>query len=207
MQIIEQHHRATSAVEPIVARVRPVDLGLPTPCAGWDLRTLLEHMTGQDHGFAAAVRAGDGADVDAAAFAPRPLGADPVATVAAAAAEVDAAFGEAAADPGRTVWMAEFGGRFGLEQIAGFHLIDALVHGWDVAVTLGVAVDYDEELVAAGLAQAEQVPSGPFREQPGSPFAPALADAGGADPWERTLALLGRDPMWSPYGAGRAAGR
>ncbi|GAA1261449.1 TIGR03086 family metal-binding protein [Pseudonocardia aurantiaca] len=204
MEIIDRHRRATAAARIALARLRPVDLGLPTPCAGWDLRDLLEHMTGQDHGFAAAVRAGSTADVDAGAFAALPLGPDPARTSAAAADDLVAAFAEAAADPGRSVWLPEFGRRFPLEQVAGFHLIDTLVHGWDVAVTLGIALDYDDDLVAAGLEQAERVPDGEFREQPGSPFARALADTGGSDPWERTLALLGRDPTWSPYRASGA---
>src|SRR5918998_123137 len=110
--IVELHRRAVAGIRPVLEPLDAADLARPTPCAGWDLRALLEHMTGQDHGFAAAVRAGDTADVDATAFAPRPLGPDPVATQPAAAAEADAAFGEAADAPGRTVWLAEFGRRF-----------------------------------------------------------------------------------------------
>jgi uncharacterized protein (TIGR03086 family) len=204
VEIIDQHRRATAAAATALARVRPIDLGLPTPCTGWDLQALLEHMTGQDHGFAAAVRAGSTADVDASAFAPRPLGSDPARTYAATADDLVAAFAEVAIDPARTAWLPEFGRRFPLEQVAGFHLVDTLVHGWDVAVALGIAVDYDDDLVAAGLEQAERVPDGAFREQPRAAFAPALAGAGASDPWERTLALLGRDPMWSPHRAGGA---
>ncbi|GAA3099536.1 TIGR03086 family metal-binding protein [Pseudonocardia yunnanensis] len=197
MEIIALHHRAVAAVAPILARVRPIDLGLPTPCTGWDLRVLLEHMTGQDHGFAAAVRAGDETDVDIAAFAPRPLEDDPAAAATTSSAAAGAAFTEAATDPARTVWLAEFRQRLPLEQVAGFHLIDTLVHGWDVAVTLGLAVDYDDDLIAAGLTVAERVPTGAFRELPESPFAPAL-EASGSDRWERTLTLLGRNPLWTP---------
>jgi uncharacterized protein (TIGR03086 family) len=153
-------------------------------------------MTGQDHGFAAAVRAGNETDVDVAAFAPRPLGDHPAAAAIASAATAGAAFTEAATDPARTVWLAEFRHRLPLEQVASFHLIDTLVHGWDVAVTLGLALDYDDDLVAAGLTVAERVPTGAVRERPESPFAPAL-QAAGPGRWEQTLALLGRDPSWT----------
>ena len=203
MEIIALHRRATAAVTPILARVRPVDLGLPTPCTGWDLRALLEHMTGQDHGFAAAVRAGGETDVAVTEFAPRPLGDHPAEAAAAALATVAGAFDAADADPSRSVWLSEFRNRFPVEQVAGFHLIDTLVHGWDVAASLGIAVDYDDDLVAAGLAVAERVPTGALREQPGSPFGPALA-TGGPDHWDRTLTLLGRDPAWSPAGTSSA---
>jgi uncharacterized protein (TIGR03086 family) len=108
-----------------------------------------------------------------------------------------AAVAPVATDPARTVGLAEFGRRFPLAQVVEFHLLDVLVHGWDVAAALGIAVDYDEDLVTAVLAVAEAVPSGPLREDPRSPFAPARAQPG-TDPWDRTLALLGRDPMWTP---------
>ncbi|MFL6118649.1 TIGR03086 family metal-binding protein [Actinophytocola sp.] len=182
--IRELHRRAVEAIRPVLTRVRPADLDRPTPCAGWDLRTLLAHMTGQDRGFAAAALA----DVSAEAFAP----ADPE-TWAAGAAVVVAAF--AAADPARSVLLPEFGDRrFPLDTVIGFHLLDTLVHGWDVAATLGTPTDYDDELLTAVRQQAERVPGGAARTAPGAAFAPALPTA--ADGWAGTLALLGRDPNW-----------
>lgn len=183
--IVELHRRAIDAVRPIVARVG--DLDVPTPCDGWDLRTLLAHMTGQDYGFAAAVLD----DVTVEAFAPRD---DPWEGGADA---VVAAF--AKADPERQVLLPEFNGmRFPLATVVGFHLVDTLVHGWDVAASIGLDVGYDDELVAAGLEQAERVPGGAVRTAPGAPFAPILPGADEQTGWPRTLALLGRDPNWRP---------
>jgi uncharacterized protein (TIGR03086 family) len=178
----------------------PADLDRSTPCAGWDLRALLEHMTGQDHGFAAAVRAAHaGGEVDVSAFAPGPLGASPAATLAAGLDEVVAAFTAGAESP---VLLPEFGARLPLRTVAGMHLVDTLVHGWDVAAALGVQVDYaaklDPEVVAAALAMSEQIPDDASREAPGAPFGHALAAPADADPWMRTLTLLGRDPAWQP---------
>jgi uncharacterized protein (TIGR03086 family) len=186
--IRDLHLRSLDAIRPIVTRIRPADLERQTPCEGWDLRALLAHMTGQDRGFAAAVLA----DVPEEAFAPR----EPtVEAWTSGAAVVVAAF--AAADPGRLVLLPEFGGRrFPLDVVVGFHLLDTLVHGWDVAATLGIDVAYDEDLRAAALAQAELVPTGAVRTAPGAPFAPVLPSAEGATGWARTLALLGRDPQW-----------
>ena len=200
--ILELHRRAVAGVRPVVDRVSPADLDLPTPCAGWDLRTLLEHMTGQDHGFAAAVRAArTGGEVDVAAFAPRPLGPTPAATVAAGLDEVVAAFA-AAADLEARVLLPEFGTRLPLPIVAGMHLVDTLVHGWDVAAALGAQADYgaglDTEVVAAALAMSEQVPDDASREAPGAPFGHALTAPADADPWTRTLTRLGRDPAWQP---------
>src|SRR5690242_16489719 len=38
----------------LVAGLTPEDLALPTPCDGWDLGTLLAHMTVHHQGFAGA---------------------------------------------------------------------------------------------------------------------------------------------------------
>jgi uncharacterized protein (TIGR03086 family) len=199
--IFALHRRATATVLLVVGAVRPAHLDRPTPCAGWDLRALLEHMTGQDHGFAAAVRATlAGSDVDVAAFAPRPLGQSPATSHAAGAGGVVAAFTEAAGLE-RPVLLPEFGTRLPLPIVAGMHVVDTVVHGWDVAATLGSQADYgthlDADVVAAALEMAEQVPDGPAREASGAPFGPVLAEPAEADAWTRTLALLGRDPAWA----------
>jgi uncharacterized protein (TIGR03086 family) len=198
--ILELHRRSVTGIRPVVDRVTPADLGRPTPCAGWDLRALLEHMTGQDQGFAAAVRATHAAgEVDVSAFAPRPLGASPAATLTAGLDEVVAAFAAGAESP---VLLPEFDARLPLRTVAGMHLVDTLVHGWDVAAALGVQADYaaklDPEVVAAALAMSEQIPDDVSREAPGAPFGHALAATADADPWTRTLTLLGRDPAWQP---------
>ena len=197
--IVELHRRTVAGIGPVLARVDPADLARPTPCTGWDLRALLEHMTGQDHGFAAAVRAArTGGEVDVAAFAPRPLGPSPAATLTAGLDEVVAAFAEGADG---LVLLPEFGARLPVPVIVQMHLIDTLVHGWDVAAALGVQADYverlDAEVVAAALAMSEQVPDDESREAPGAPFAHALPAPAGADPWTRVLTLLGRDPAWT----------
>ncbi|GLZ42537.1 TIGR03086 family metal-binding protein [Actinokineospora sp. NBRC 105648] len=190
MQIIlDLHRRSVEAIQPIIARIRPADLGRPTPCVGWDLRALQAHMIGQDHGFATAVAA----DVPVEAFAPREPS---LAAHRASCDRVVEAF--AAADPTRHVLLAEFENRrFPLRTVVGFHLLDTLVHGWDVAAALGTEVDYGGELLAAVHTQAELVPGGPARTGPGAAFAPGLPIAGTSTGWTRTLALLGRDPRWT----------
>jgi uncharacterized protein (TIGR03086 family) len=197
--IIELHRRSVTGTRPVVDRVTPADLGRPTPCAGWDLRALLEHMAGQDRGFAAAVRAaGVGDDVDVSAFAPHPLGPSPAATVADGLEEVVAAFSTGTDDP---VLLPEFDRRLPMPIIVQMHLIDTIVHGWDVAATLGMQAEYgsqlDPEVVAAALAMSEQIPDDEYRETPGASFAHALPAPQDADPWTRVLTLLGRDPAWT----------
>jgi uncharacterized protein (TIGR03086 family) len=196
---VELHRRAVAGIRPVLDRVEAADLGRPTPCAGWDLRALLEHMTGQDHGFAAAVRAAhDGGEVDVSEFAPRPLGP----SLTAGLDEVLAAFAAGADSP---VLLPEFGRRLPVAIVVQMHLVDTLVHGWDVAATLGVQDDYvaglDAEVVAAALAMCERIPDDESRDAPGASFAHALPAPADADPWTRTLTLVGRDPAWAPQAA------
>jgi uncharacterized protein (TIGR03086 family) len=183
--VLDLHRAAVDGLRSVVARVTPADLVRPTPCTGWDLRALLEHVAGQDRGFAAAVRAaGDGRDVAASAFAPHPLGQSPAAEVAAGLEDVVAAFG-ATSGLDRPVLLAEFDARLPLPVVAGMHLVDTLVHGWDVAAALDTQAQYGEELdpdvVAAALTIAERIPDDETREAPGAPFGHVVAvpaDAG-----------------------------
>ncbi len=199
--IFALHRAAVAGLRPVLARITPADLPNPTPCAGWDLRALLEHVVGQDRGFAAAVRAAvDGGDVTASDFAPRPLGPSPAADVTADLDAVVAAFA-AAAGVERPVLLAEFDVRLPLPVVAGMHLVDTLVHGWDVAAALDARAAYeaalDPDVVAAALAMAAQVPDDETRTAPGAPFGHPVAAPADASAWTRTLCLLGRDPAWT----------
>ena len=190
IDLISSNALAVRATVPVVARVRPSDMSLPTPCAEWDLGQLLAHMTVQHLGFAAAA-AGRGGDLDT--WQPRPMGDNPAQEYAQAAESVIAAF----AEPGvldRGLLLPEMTtqpipGRLAI----GFHLVDYVVHGWDVARTLGIAYEAPPEVLTAALPIAEAVPDGAARLAPGSVFAPRVPVAGD-DPLDRILALLGRDP-------------
>ncbi|MEV7214459.1 TIGR03086 family metal-binding protein [Kitasatospora cineracea] len=193
--------RALKTTRSLVDRVDAGMLHLPTPCGAWTLGQLLAHMTGQNHGFAAAARGGGR---DLADWADRPVGDDPGGAFAASAEEVTAAF----AEPGvleRDFWLPEVrdGGPFPARQAMGFHFLDYVVHGWDVAAALGIRPDFDPDLAAAVLPIAVHVPTGPARERPGAAFAPALpVPDPAADPLDQALRLLGRDPDWAAPHAG-----
>lgn len=183
------HRRALAAATPVLDGVRAADLAAPTPCAGWDLLALLGHVIGQNHGFAAAVEA---PDAPVSAFADRPPAPDGTAAAwAASAARLTAAFD--AADLDRRVLLAELSSenRFPVATVVGFHLLDTVVHAWDVATALDIPFRPDDELVAATLTVAKAVPTGATRQRPGATFAPVLPDDG-TDDWRHALALLGR---------------
>ncbi len=194
-----RHHRSAVLTSiDVVEKVRLHDLNRPTPCAGWNLVDLLAHMTVQHRGFAAAA-SGLGADPDVW----RPEGvraaviADPAGTYADAAhAVLDAFSADGASET--TFALPDFGpgATFPGTVAMDFHFIDYVVHGWDVAATLGIPYELPADVVSAALPLALFVPDGDFRAIDGAPFGPAV-DGESADDLERMLRHLGRRPRWS----------
>jgi len=194
--IRELDARAVRASVDAVSAITAADLGRPTPCSEWTLGALLAHMTVQHNGFAAAA-AGNGADPGVwKVSAPGP---DPVADYAIAAELVIAAF----AQPGvleRGFALPEIvpGMEFPAAQAISFHFVDYVVHGWDVARSLGEPYELDADLVEAALPVAAAVPEGERRLRPGAAFRPGLPQPADASPVDRVLAMLGRAPDWTP---------
>ncbi|WP_102925169.1 TIGR03086 family metal-binding protein [Streptomyces noursei] len=181
----------------LVNRLAPGDLARPTPCAGWDLAALLSHLTAQHRGFAAAAL---GRGQDLAHWVVRPLG-DDIATAVTryrhAAEDVLAAFATVD-DPDRPFALPEFTTERTVPaaRAMGFHLIDYVVHSWDLARTLDLPYAPGPELLDASLPIARAVPDGPNRLAAGSSFRPGLPVTEGAGEMDRILALLGRAPDW-----------
>jgi len=188
------HAQAVRDSETLVQQVTPGDLPRPTPCSAWTLADLLAHMTAQHHGFAAAAR-GEGREL--AHWAVRPLGTDPVGEYTAAAEKVTAAFATVEG-PDQVFALSEFsaGRTFRAARAIGFHLIDYVVHSWDVARTLGLAYAPAPELLRAALPIARAVPDDDARLAPGSAFQPGLTADEDADTLEQILTALGRSPQW-----------
>jgi uncharacterized protein (TIGR03086 family) len=184
------HFRALADCTAVIAGIEQADLARDTPCAGWNLGTLLGHCIGQNHGFSTAVENGDAPD---AAYAHRVVDA---ATLQPAWREsvsrLTTAF--AAADPDRVIRLAEFTprDRYPLSVVIGFQLLDTVVHTWDIATALEQNFRQADELIDATLRLARLVPQTvDARQRPGAAFGPVLTELGG-DPWAHALALLGR---------------
>ena len=200
-QDVRSFHRAAVLTSVnVVDKVRQHHLDLPTPCDGWQLSDLLAHMTVQHRGFAAAAR-GHGADPaqwDAAAVVDAVV-VDPAGTYASAAADVLEAFADDAVLTASFA-LPEFGpgAEFPGTQAIGFHFVDYVVHGWDVARTIGEPFGLSDDVVAAVLPLVFAVPDGDFRSAPGSPFAPAIGADDAVSDLDRALLHLGRSPAWTP---------
>ncbi|HEY6739397.1 MAG TPA: TIGR03086 family metal-binding protein [Actinopolymorphaceae bacterium] len=175
----------------LLTKATPDDLTKPTPCAAWTLYGLLAHMATQNHGFAAAARGEASPDH----WKPLPLGDRPFDAYRESAEAVLAAF---AADDAleRSFLLHEFSAdhRFPAEQAIGFHLVDYVVHAWDVARTLGLTVEFDPDIVAVAHGIVEGVPA-EARLAPGAAFGPEVPWSGGT-PLDRLVAFLGRSPSW-----------
>lgn len=193
--LLPLHRRAVLDSVRVVTGIESGDWGLPTPCGTWNLADLLRHMTVQHRGFGAAV-SGHVTTLDDwhAPVDDRDLVADYL----AASAFVIEAFA-AAHDTDRPVSLPEISSQmsFRVDQALRFHLVDYVVHAWDVAQSIGETYEPMPELGLAALEVALRVPNGPERNKPNSAFAPGV-DAGTTVPvLNRVLALLGRSPDWT----------
>lgn len=187
----EPDRRVLAVTTGIVEQVRPDQLDLPTPCAGWSVRDLLAHMVGNNNGFAAAALGSppvaevwDGVDVT-----------DPVGEFAASAERVDAAF--ASVEPLTGTFAVLGYGNVPAGQAVGMHFIDYLAHGWDVAVSIGVDAGLDEQACAAVLRIGSAWPQdSPAIWGPDAAFGYRVEVPDDAPVADRMLGFLGRSPSW-----------
>jgi uncharacterized protein (TIGR03086 family) len=184
-ELAEAHARALQATGAIVAGVGADQLAGPSPCDGWDVRELLNHVVAGNFWVSPLVAGrsiddvGDRLDGDQ-------LGDDPAAAYERSAEEAAAAFLEPAAMD-RPVAVSY--GPVPARLYCGHRLIDVLIHGWDLAQATGqdttLAPDLVEACAIVVAPQAELlVGSGAFGTS---------VDLGpDADPQQRLLATLGR---------------
>ena len=183
--------RVLAVTTGIVEQVRPDQLGLPTPCDGWNVADLLRHMVGNNNGFAAAALGEppsadvwDGADVT-----------DPVGEFAASAERVADAF--ASVEPLTGTFAVLGYGDVPAGQAVGMHFIDYLVHGWDVAVSIGADPGLDPGACQAVLDIGAGWPlDSPRIWGPGTAFGYRVDVPADAPVADRMLGFLGRSPAW-----------
>lgn len=196
--LVDRDRRAVIASMQLVAEIQPAELARPTPCSGWTVYDLLAHMTGQQLGFAAAARGG-GHRLERWAPSAKPYTDVCVDVLAAFSAP-------GVQERGFALPEIRNGGIFPAPIAISIHLVDNVVHAWDIAVSIGAALELDDDVLASAVRIAEQVPDGPERMRDGAAFAPGRA-GDGANDLERMLLLLGRDPAAWPLVSRRTASR
>jgi uncharacterized protein (TIGR03086 family) len=165
-----------------VAQFEDTDLSRPTPCTGWDVADLLQHMNDRHDAISRQFLASQ----------PEPS-RDPRRqfAVSAAAWTLALAFG---ADRIRLPGLTEPVPR---DQVRAVHFIDMLTHRWDLAQALGRANRDAEELAEAALPIARTV-TAPGSALVGTAYQPSRHQDDAGPATDRLAALLGRDPAWSP---------
>lgn len=157
----------------------------PTPCSKWNVRQLVTHTLGVMANFSAAAAnqpmVGDPDDFD--------LGDDAVATMARLSAENVAAWKERGElETVVSLGENEFPGMVGIN----INILDAYVHGWDIARATGQDCVLDPEICVSLLGFAQQaIPEAP-RE--GDNFHAVVPTADDAESDAQLLGYLGRQP-------------
>lgn len=167
-----------------LAEVTTEALSRPTPCAGWDLRTLLRHV---DDSLAALH---DGLDTGWIDAEPGPLerpDPDPTPAVRTGARRLRDAC--AAGTVRRVVGVAGWPLPTGL--VAGTGAVEIAVHGWDIARACRCHRSVPAGLAAELLAVVPLVVTAATRYPR---FAAPVAVPESAEPGDRLVAFLGRDP-------------
>lgn len=186
----ELDRRALAAAGEVIAAVRPADLDRPTPCTRWSLARLLEHVVNENHGYGSSAM---GAPAIVSIWYSAKLEPDPHQAYADSAAWVTYAFAAPGVYDGQFE-VREFG-YFPAPVAIGMHFVDVLVHGWDVAASIGAPYRPDDEMASAALAIAS---GWPRTDQRRREFSRRVAVPTDASDFTRLLGLLGRSPSWRP---------
>jgi uncharacterized protein (TIGR03086 family) len=178
----ELHRRVAAEADRVIAAISPDQLDRPTPCSGWNVRGLLNHVVNGNLRFAAIFTGQPVMDRDAYV-----LGPDHLAAFRSSVATLTEAFSRAGALEGihRTPAGDEVGS----------HLMttlfnEMLVHTWDLAWATGQSTDINPELCELSMSFFEQrsIPRGE-----GQPFAQRKDAGTAASAADRLAAYAGRD--------------
>jgi uncharacterized protein (TIGR03086 family) len=166
----------------LVGAVEPEQWASPTPCPEWTVRDLVNHLVLGHRRFAAALTGGTppapGHDL---------LLDDPGTAYRSSAEAMLAAFhAEGALERPMTIPAGTLPGRVACE----LRVVEALVHGWDLARATGRPLEFPAELVEESIAFSRlQLGRVPADRTPFGPSQPVTDDAPALD---RLAALLGR---------------
>jgi len=183
MDPMETFRRAAAQADRLAGAVRADQLGDPTPCRDWDVRTLVNHVVTGNLLFASYVTGQPAPD----------RSADHVVGDAAGAMRMSlAVLTEAFAMEGMLdrTYPTPFGDGSGtlLVDLRGKELT---VHSWDLARATNQVTALDQSLFSDVLDSFHEVPAIPRGD--GKAFGPERPAPPDASPADRLAAFLGRD--------------
>lgn len=178
--------RALDQAGDVLAGVKPDQAELPTPCASWNLRDLVEHIVDEVGQFAAVTSGGTRGPG-------RPLGDDWQSAYREQADALLAAWREPGAfDRTITFPFAEMPAAWTIDQ----QVAELVIHAWDLAKASGQPTELDRELGEHVLAWAPSILTAEVRgaEADGMHIGPEVVLGADASVYDRLAALGGRDP-------------
>ncbi|QGN49968.1 TIGR03086 family metal-binding protein [Micromonospora sp. WMMD558] len=191
MDLLETYRRSLAVFTDRVAEVGPGQWTAPTPCAEWDVRTLVNHVVGEDR-WSVALMAGRTIAEVGDRYEGDQLDGDPAAAARDAAAQAELAFTRPSALE-RTVDLSS--GPTPADEYLHQLIAEHLVHGWDLAAAIGADRRLDADAVA-GCAHWFRGRIDDYRR--GRLVRSGVDVAADADTQDRLIAAFGRDPDWAP---------
>ncbi len=183
--IAELHAQALDHTGRVVAGIAPDRWQGDTPCAGWDVRALLNHLVAGNL-WAAELGAGETIEGVGDRLDGDVLGADPAAAYTASADAAAAVFRRPGAlDAPCAVSYGPVPG----SVYAGHRFVDVFVHGWDLAMATGQDPSLDPALMEA-CREVIEPQLDAFRGA--GVLGSELPVPAGATAQQRFLAILGR---------------
>lgn len=176
---------ALDQMERQVDALEPDDLDRPTPCADYDVRTLLAHLVAVLRKLA-VVR--NGGDMTQVADPADDLGGDPSDDFRHARANLEQVW---ASDPALDARYTLAWGTMTGQQLLDAYTHEFTVHAWDLSRATDRDGNLDPALAEAALRWFSQNVPAEGRGE-GGPFAPPVAVSDDADPHTRLAAYVGR---------------
>jgi uncharacterized protein (TIGR03086 family) len=190
MDEVATMRRVIEVTGQVVDNIEPDQLDHPTPCAGWTVRDVLNHITGGAEMFALCVRDGSVRDEQLGEIMTTDrLGDDYRGSFHRAADAANAAF----AIPGAMDRLVKLPfGEMPASLAVNLAIFDVTTHAWDLAKATGQSTDLDPEVATVAYQVAQTMLSDDLRSS--GMFGPAVVASFDASPADRLAALAGRTP-------------
>jgi uncharacterized protein (TIGR03086 family) len=185
--LLDSSHQALRAV---AGGLTDRNADAATPCDKWTVTQVLQHATGDQIGYAAAITGGPWPTEDPFAPSGR-LDGDPVGFVESGLTASASAFAQISDDDPSVATPLPMGA-MPAWRAAGACALDAAVHAWDIAVATGQPSPLTPEM-ARDLMEVAVTIVEPLR---GFAYADGLAAQPGDGDVEALLRYLGRDPRF-----------
>jgi uncharacterized protein (TIGR03086 family) len=179
---IDLLERGDRQLRQIISRVQPEEASLPTPCADFDVRALVNHTVHDVQSFTAMITGGQRGSPEADL-----IGDDWLAAYNSPADGLLSAWRKRGTEGTFTSRLGELPATWAVGQ----HATNLTVHAWDLARATGQTSDLDPELAESALAWGQENLKPQFR---GQAFGPEIEVQEDAPAYDRLAGFFGRSP-------------